>query len=228
MPDNGSSTVAKFALAVPGVVVAEKEVVIKGSKAVPAEHVLAPFAHHLSTAGVPLYRNAAHWTPFDVVVAVVWQEEGVHWLASALHQGSAMLSTGEARMPGRRAKAAELFVTGWASHRDTLRLGASADVTNGVAPSRGAPRASRVHRDLRVQPEGAVLVEELLVREPLHLVLGEHSLSWAIRVRTRDVVGALHHLERYVLLHALFAKGAAALVQLDHGGGGAVVAADLA
>ena len=28
MPDNGSSTVAKFALAVPGVVVAEKEVVL--------------------------------------------------------------------------------------------------------------------------------------------------------------------------------------------------------
>ena len=36
---------------------------------------------------------------------------------------------------------------------DYLRLGASADVTNGVAPSRGAPRASRVHRDLRVQPD---------------------------------------------------------------------------
>ena len=38
------------------------------------------------------------------------------------YQGSAMLSTGEARMPGRRAKAAELFVTGWASHRDTLQF----------------------------------------------------------------------------------------------------------
>ena len=97
---------------------------------------------------------------------------------------------------------------------DYLRLGASADVTNGVAPSRGAPRASRVHRDLRVQPdhddhgddgdhevgvilcwerekvapEGAVLVEQLLVREPLHLVLGEHTLGWAGSVRARDVI----------------------------------------
>ena len=33
--------------------------------------------------------------------------------------------------------------------------------------------------------------------------VGDDDLSWAIRVRTRDVVGALHHLERYVLLHAL-------------------------
>ena len=36
---------------------------------------------------------------------------------------------------------------------DYLRLGASADVTNSVAASGGAPRASRVHRDLRVQPD---------------------------------------------------------------------------
>ena len=73
---------------------------------------------------------------------------------------------------------------------------------------------------------------------------GDDDLGWAVRVWARDVVGSLHHLERYVLLHALqqgifkvmfalsqndlFAKGAAALVQLDHGGGGAVVAADLA
>ena len=32
---------------------------------------------------------------------------------------------------------------------------------------------------------------------------GDDDLGWAVRVRTRDVVGALHHLERYVLLHAL-------------------------
>ena len=36
---------------------------------------------------------------------------------------------------------------------DYLRLGASADVTNSVAPSGGAPCAGRVHRDLRVQPD---------------------------------------------------------------------------
>ena len=80
-----------------------------------------------------------------------------------------------------------------------------------------------------VAPERAVLVEELLVREPLHLVLGEHTLGYkmlysddeghdggdvddgyddddlgrAVRIWARDVVGSLHHLERYVLLHAL-------------------------
>ena len=36
---------------------------------------------------------------------------------------------------------------------DYLRLGASANVTNSVTPSGGAPRAGRVHRDLRVQPD---------------------------------------------------------------------------
>ena len=31
----------------------------------------------------------------------------------------------------------------------------------------------------------------------------DDDLGWAIWVRARDVVGSLHHLERYVLLHAL-------------------------
>ena len=48
-----------------------------------------------------------------------------------------------------------------------------------------------------------MLVKELLVSEPLHLVLAEHALSGAVGVRAGDVVGSLHHLERYVLLHAL-------------------------
>ena len=48
-----------------------------------------------------------------------------------------------------------------------------------------------------------MLVKELLVSEPLHLVLAEHPLSGEVGVGARDVVGALHHLERYVLLHAL-------------------------
>ena len=32
---------------------------------------------------------------------------------------------------------------------------------------------------------------------------GDEDLGRAVRVRARDVVRALHHLERYVLLHAL-------------------------
>ena len=32
---------------------------------------------------------------------------------------------------------------------------------------------------------------------------GDDDLGWAIRVRARDGIGSLHHLERYVLLHAL-------------------------
>ena len=48
-----------------------------------------------------------------------------------------------------------------------------------------------------------MLVKELLVSEPLHLVLAEHALSGAVGVRAGDVVGSLHHLERDVLLHAL-------------------------
>ena len=36
---------------------------------------------------------------------------------------------------------------------DYLRLGASANVTNSVTSGRVAPRASCVHRDLRVQPD---------------------------------------------------------------------------
>ena len=32
---------------------------------------------------------------------------------------------------------------------------------------------------------------------------GDDDLGRAVRVRARDVVGSLHHLERYVLLHAL-------------------------
>ena len=48
-----------------------------------------------------------------------------------------------------------------------------------------------------------MLVKEFLVSKPLHLVLGEHPLSWAVWIRARDVVRPLHHLKRDVLLHAL-------------------------
>jgi len=73
-----------------------------------------------------------------------------------------------------------------------------------------------------------MLVKKLLVSEPLHLVLGENPLGGAVGVRAGDVVGSLHHLKRDVLLHALFAKRAATLVELDHSRSGAVVAANLA
>ena len=48
-----------------------------------------------------------------------------------------------------------------------------------------------------------MFVEELLVGEPLHLMLVEHPLHRAVRVRAGDVVSPLHHLEGDVLLHAL-------------------------
>ena len=48
-----------------------------------------------------------------------------------------------------------------------------------------------------------MFVEELLVGEPLHLMLVEHPLHRAVRVRAGDVVRPLHHLESDVLLHAL-------------------------
>ena len=97
---------------------------------------------------------------------------------------------------------------------------AGTDVADCVAAGRRAPSASSVHTHLCVQPahksliilfhqnslhqpECAMLVKELLVSEPLHLVLAEHPLSGAVGVRARDVVGALHHLECDVLLHAL-------------------------
>jgi len=62
--------------------------------------MLAPFAHHLSTPSVPLDGDAAHRAPLDVVVAVVRQEERIHWFASTLYQGGPMLSTGESGVPG--------------------------------------------------------------------------------------------------------------------------------
>ena len=52
-------------------------------------------------------------------------------------------------------------------------------------------------------PESSMFVEELLVGEPLHLMLVEHPLHRAVRVRAGDVVRPLHHLKGDVLLHAL-------------------------
>jgi len=114
VPNDRSSAVTKLSLAVPTIVVTQQEVVIQRSKAVPAEDVFTPFAHHLSTASVPLDGHAAHRTPLDVVIAVVRQKERIHRLPSTLHQGSPVLSTGESRVPGCRAETAKLFVTGGA------------------------------------------------------------------------------------------------------------------
>jgi len=120
VPYDGSPAVAQLALAVARVVVAQQEVVIQGSEAIPTEDVFAPFAHHLSTAGVPLDGHAAHRAPLDVVVAVVRQEERVHRLPSTLHQGGSVLSTGKSGVPGGRAEAAKLLVAGWARHGHAL------------------------------------------------------------------------------------------------------------
>jgi len=120
MPNDGSPAVPKLPLAVTGVVVAKQEVVIKGGEAVPAEDMLAPFAHHLSTPGVPLDGHTAHGAPLDVVVAVVRKEERVHWLPSTFHQGSPMLCTREPRVPCGGAEAAKLFVACWAGHGHAL------------------------------------------------------------------------------------------------------------
>lgn len=189
---------------------------VEGSEAVPAEDMLAALAHHLErshegsdeavylgTPGVPLYWHTAHRTPLDIVIIGVRPGKGIGHLSSPLHYGGPVFSAGQAGVPGGTAQATELLVTAWAGDGHPLGLGAGADVADGVTACGGAPGARRIHRHLGVEAEGAVLVEELLVGEPLHLVLGEDALGRALGVRARDVVRPLHDLEGDVLLHAL-------------------------
>lgn len=81
MPYDGGARVSQLVLAWSFVVVPQQKVVLQESRmcestqrprkdstyvqtgqTVPAEDVLAPFAHHLRTASVLFNRHAAHWT----------------------------------------------------------------------------------------------------------------------------------------------------------------------
>ena len=110
--------------------------------------MLAALAHHLRTAGVPLYRDGAHRAPLDVLPLHLTDPHGeVAHLPALLHQEGPVLRTGEAGVPGGRAEAAELLDTGGTGDWHPLGLAASADVTDGVATSAGAPRPVGVQRD---------------------------------------------------------------------------------
>ena len=111
--------------------------------------MLAPLAHHLRAAGVPLDGDGAHGAPLDVLPLHLPDPHGqVAHLPALLHQEGPILSTGEAGVPGGGAEAAELLDAGGAGDGDPLGLGPGADVTDGVAPSAGAPRPVCVQRDL--------------------------------------------------------------------------------
>ena len=105
--------------------------------------MLAPLAHHLRTAGVSLDGDGAHRAPLDVLPLHLADPHGeVAHIPALLHQEGPVLSTGEAGVPGGGAEAAELLDTGGTGDGHGLGLGAAgADVTDGVAPSAGAPRS---------------------------------------------------------------------------------------
>ena len=104
--------------------------------------MLAPLAHHLGTAGVPLDGDGAHGTSLDVLPLHLADPHGeVADIPALLHQEGPVLSTGEAGVPGGGAEAAELLDTGGAGDGHPLGLGPRADVADGVAPSAGAPRS---------------------------------------------------------------------------------------
>ena len=111
--------------------------------------MLAPLAHHLGTAGVPLYGDGAHGAPLDVLPLHLPDPHGeVAHLPALLHQEGPVLGAGEAGVPGGRAETAELLDAGGAGDGHPLGLGPRADVADGVAASTGAPRPVGVQRDL--------------------------------------------------------------------------------
>ena len=104
--------------------------------------MLAPLAHHLSAAGVPLYGDGAHRAALDVLPFHLADPHGqVPDLPALLHQEGPVLGAGEAGVPGGRTEAAELLDAGGAGDGHPLGLGPRADVADGVAPSAGAPRS---------------------------------------------------------------------------------------
>ena len=114
---------------------------VKTGQTVPAEHVLAPLAHHLSAAGVPLNGDGAHRAALDVLPLHLADPHGqVADLPALLHEEGPVLGAGEAGVPGGGAEAAELLDAGGAGHGHPLRLGPGADVADRVAASAGAPR----------------------------------------------------------------------------------------
>ena len=86
---------------------------IQGREAVPAEDVLAPLAHHLRAAGVPLDGDGAHGAALDVLrLGPGHPERDVpHHLRHTTDTSAALaderrtiLCAGEAGVPGRAAQ----------------------------------------------------------------------------------------------------------------------------
>ena len=131
---------------------------IKGCEAVPTKDVFASLAHHLRAASIPLYRDSAHGAPLDVLRLGPRHPHGdvphqprlgaQHPGASLTHESCAILSAGEARVPGAGAEGAELLDTGGAGDGHPLGLVTGADVADSVTTSLGTPGPVSVQRHL--------------------------------------------------------------------------------
>ena len=109
--------------------------------------MLTPLAHHLSTAGVSLYRNCTHRAPLDVFSLDLTDPHcQVPHLPALLHQEGPVLRTGQARVPGGGTETAKLLDAGGAGDGYTLGLGSCTNVADRVTSSTGAPRTVGIQR----------------------------------------------------------------------------------
>lgn len=106
VPHDRGARVAEFVLAGALVVVAQEEVVIQAGQAVPAEDVLAPFAHHLGTTFVLFDRHGAHRTALDEIIV---ERDAVTVGLTIRGQPTRIFLTRHRRMPGLFAAGAKVL-----------------------------------------------------------------------------------------------------------------------
>lgn len=115
MPDDRSPGVAQLVPAGAFIVMYQKEIIVKGLKAVPAEGVFAVFTHHLGTAFITFNVDFALGAAFDWSIILFHFESrtGFPWKEGDWHAVLAAL----AGVPAGFTGGAEFHVTSFALHQ---------------------------------------------------------------------------------------------------------------
>lgn len=212
------------------IIVTQQKVVIQTGQTVPAEDVLATFAHHLRATLVLFNGHSAHGTTLDEVIV----EGYTNVILTVRHQATTILLASHIRMPrllAGRAKfifarrtldgAKRLLCTlavsesgcvcaTTATTATTARGGwcgigmwTNADEANRFAASTRTPGARLIHFDFFIESVSMVLLHEIDRRQVGDFGKCYNALRRALGIGTRDLVSALGNFKVHIGLHAL-------------------------
>jgi hypothetical protein len=162
----------------------QKEIIVQGLQAVPAEGMLAVLAHHLCTALIPLNVDLALGAAFDWCISLFYLESraGLPRKEGDRHILWAALT----RVPAGFAGRAELHVTGFALHQLGGLQPHVLELAHSLTGGRWAPCPAGVKEHLSFKLQFFISLHNFSCNHTLNLILLEMPLFGAGGIRAAN------------------------------------------